>query len=73
MWNQTLTLLLAFGFYTAGIAFSQTAAPNPTQQPVAVADGQTPLFRVTVVGRTNLEKLAKLSQSNEGCDGDSEL
>ena len=53
MWNQTLTLLMAFGFCTAGIAFSQTAPPNPTQQPsVAVADGQTPLFRITVVGRT---------------------
>ena len=53
MWNQTLTLVLAFGFYTAGIAFAQTAAPNPTQQPsVTVADGQTPLFRITVVGRT---------------------
>ena len=53
MWNQALTLLLAFGFYTAGIAFSQTAPPNPTQQPTAVAaDGQTPLFRITVVGRT---------------------
>ena len=53
MWNQTLTLLLAFGFCTAGIAFSQTVPPNPTQQPTVVAaDGQTPLFRITVVGRT---------------------
>jgi outer membrane protein OmpA-like peptidoglycan-associated protein len=53
MWNQTVIFLLAFGFYSAGTAFSQTAAPNPTQQTsVAVSDGQTPLFRITVVGRT---------------------
>jgi outer membrane protein OmpA-like peptidoglycan-associated protein len=54
MWNKTRTLLLAFGFYSAGIAFAQTLAPNPTQQqlPPAAAESQTPLFRVTVVGRT---------------------
>ncbi|NOT25787.1 MAG: OmpA family protein [Acidobacteria bacterium] len=55
MWNKTRTFLLAFGFYSAGIAYAQTLAPNPTQQQpptAAAADNQTPLFRVTVVGRT---------------------
>ena len=54
MWNKTGTILMAFAFYGAGIAFAQTLAPNPTQQqpPAAAADTQTPLFRVTVVGRT---------------------
>ena len=45
-------MLLASGVLTTGVAFSQTAPPNPTQQPVAAAEGQVPVFRITVVGRT---------------------
>ena len=54
MWNRTRTILLAFVFYGAGITFAQTLAPNPTQQqPSPSAEqNETPLFRVTVVGRT---------------------
>jgi outer membrane protein OmpA-like peptidoglycan-associated protein len=46
---------------TASAAWSQTAAPNPTQQPQSVTPrsnepvnigGQVPLFRIEVVGRT---------------------
>jgi outer membrane protein OmpA-like peptidoglycan-associated protein len=43
--------MLASGVLTAGIAFSQPL-PNPTQKPAVVTQGQVPLFRVTVVGRT---------------------
>src|SRR5262245_1882025 len=46
-------VLVACGVLTAGAAFAQSA-PNPTQRstPVVTADNGTPLFRVTVVGRT---------------------
>ncbi|HET9272042.1 MAG TPA: OmpA family protein [Vicinamibacterales bacterium] len=44
---------MACGVLTAGAAFAQSA-PNPTQRSTAVvtAENGTPLFRVTVVGRT---------------------
>jgi outer membrane protein OmpA-like peptidoglycan-associated protein len=48
-------VLVACGVLTASAAIAQTAAPNPTQRPTAVAtttDTGVPLFRVTVVGRT---------------------
>ncbi len=52
MFSRT-AIALACGVLTASVALSQTPAPNPTQQPVAAAPGgQTPLFRITVVGRT---------------------
>jgi outer membrane protein OmpA-like peptidoglycan-associated protein len=38
------------GVLIGGPAFSQP--PNPTQQPIAAPQGEVPLFRVTVVGRT---------------------
>jgi outer membrane protein OmpA-like peptidoglycan-associated protein len=49
--RHTASVLLASGVLTAGVAFSQTP-PNPTQQPVAATQGQVPIFRITVVGRT---------------------
>jgi outer membrane protein OmpA-like peptidoglycan-associated protein len=42
---------LASGVLTAGVALAQTA-PNPTQQSVATTQGQVPIFRITVVGRS---------------------
>jgi outer membrane protein OmpA-like peptidoglycan-associated protein len=48
-------VLLACGVLTAGSVSAQTAAPNPTQRPTAVAtttETGVPLFRITVVGRT---------------------
>jgi outer membrane protein OmpA-like peptidoglycan-associated protein len=46
-------VLVACGVLSAGAAFAQSA-PNPTQRSTAVvtAENGTPLFRVTVVGRT---------------------
>ena len=46
-------VLVACGVLTAAAAFAQSA-PNPTQRSTAVvtAENGTPLFRVTVVGRT---------------------
>ncbi len=51
MFTRTASVLLASGVLTAGIAFAQMP-PNPTQRPVADSQGQVPIFRVTVVGRT---------------------
>ena len=51
MFRHTASVLLASGVLTAGVAFSQTP-PNPTQQPVTATQGQVPIFRITVVGRT---------------------
>ena len=52
MLTRTATAL-SCAVLTASVAFSQTPAPNPTQQPaVAAQGGQTRLFRITVVGRT---------------------
>jgi outer membrane protein OmpA-like peptidoglycan-associated protein len=50
MLRRTIAVLLASGV-VAGTAFAQ-AVPNPTQQSIDPARGPTPLFRVTVVGRT---------------------
>ena len=57
-----IALPIATAFiFTASAASSQTAAPNPTQQPQSVTQrstepvnigGQVPLFRIEVVGRT---------------------
>ena len=55
MVSRTATLVACAAVLTAGSASAQTAAPNPTQRPSAVAtttDTGVPLFRVTVVGRT---------------------
>jgi outer membrane protein OmpA-like peptidoglycan-associated protein len=51
MFKRTAAALLAVASLAPGVVFSQSA-PNPTQQTVAVGDGQVPLFRITVVGRT---------------------
>ena len=51
MFKRTAAVLLASAALAPGVVFSQTQ-PNPTQQQVSVAEGQVPLFRVTVVGRT---------------------
>ena len=51
MFKRTAAVLLASAALAPGVVFSQTP-PNPTQQQVSVAEGQVPLFRVTVVGRT---------------------
>src|SRR5687767_8810731 len=51
MIRKFLTVCLASGVLTTGVAFSQVA-PNPTQQAVPVATDTVPLFRITVVGRT---------------------
>jgi outer membrane protein OmpA-like peptidoglycan-associated protein len=51
MFRRTATVLLASSVLTTGVAFSQTP-PNPTQQSIVVSEGQVPLFRITVVGRT---------------------
>jgi outer membrane protein OmpA-like peptidoglycan-associated protein len=48
--RRTIAVLLASGL-VAGTAFAQ-AVPNPTQQSIDPARGSTPLFRVTVIGRT---------------------
>jgi outer membrane protein OmpA-like peptidoglycan-associated protein len=50
MLKRTLAVLLATGTL-AGTAFAQ-AVPNPTQQSIDPARGPTPIFRVTVIGRT---------------------
>jgi outer membrane protein OmpA-like peptidoglycan-associated protein len=51
MLYRLAALVLACGAYLAAPAYSQTA-PNPTQLPSATAQGDVPLFRMTVVGRT---------------------
>jgi len=45
---------VACGVLSAGVASAQTPAPNPTQRTTAIvtAENGTPLFKVTVVGRT---------------------
>jgi outer membrane protein OmpA-like peptidoglycan-associated protein len=52
VYHRTAAMLLASSILSTGVAFSQSAPPNPTQQTVATADGQVPVFRITVVGRT---------------------
>ena len=51
MFKRTAVVLCASAALAPGVVFSQTP-PNPTQQQVSVAEGQVPLFRITVVGRT---------------------
>jgi len=45
-------VFVACGVLAASAAFSQSPAPNPTQQSVSANETQVPLFRVTVVGRS---------------------
>jgi outer membrane protein OmpA-like peptidoglycan-associated protein len=45
-------VFLVCGVLAGGVAWSQTPAANPTQRTVDAGQGQVPLFRVTVVGRT---------------------
>jgi outer membrane protein OmpA-like peptidoglycan-associated protein len=51
MFRRTAAVLLATGVLTTGVAFSQTP-PNPTQQAINASQGEVPIFRITVVGRT---------------------
>jgi outer membrane protein OmpA-like peptidoglycan-associated protein len=51
MFRRTAALFLATGLLSIGVAFSQPV-PNPTQQLTAESQGQLPVFRVIVVGRT---------------------
>ncbi len=52
MYKRIAAVLFVCGGLVPNTAFSQQA-PNPTQQPATrPADGQVPIFRVTVVGRT---------------------
>ena len=48
----TALLLTAVVAFTAENFASAQSAPNPTQQTVATPQGEIPIFRVTVVGRT---------------------
>ena len=48
----TTLLLTAVVAYAAENFASAQSAPNPTQQTVATPQGEIPIFRVTVVGRT---------------------
>ena len=47
----TLLLTAVVAFATENFAAAQSA-PNPTQQTIATPQGEIPIFRVTVVGRT---------------------
>ena len=51
MFRRTAAGPLASCVLIPGVASSQTP-PNPTQQQVSTTEGQVPLFRITVVGRT---------------------
>ena len=51
MVRRTAAVFLATGLLSTGVAFSQPV-PNPTQQLNGAAQDGSPLFRVTVVGRT---------------------
>jgi outer membrane protein OmpA-like peptidoglycan-associated protein len=51
MFRRTAAVFLATGLLSTGVAFSQPV-PNPTQQLTAESQGQLPVFRVIVVGRT---------------------
>src|SRR5688572_30851733 len=51
MYRRTIAVSLAVGVLAAGAAFAQPA-PNPTQQSIDPARGPTPIFRITVIGRT---------------------
>ncbi len=49
--SASVVLLLASGVFTASVAFTETP-PTPTPQAAAATQGQVPIFRITVVGRT---------------------
>jgi outer membrane protein OmpA-like peptidoglycan-associated protein len=51
MFRHTASVLLASGIIAAGVASGQSLS-NPTQQPTVATQGQMPIFRITVVGRT---------------------
>src|SRR6186713_675159 len=51
MFKRTAAMLLASAALAPGVVFSQ-APPNPIQQQVSAAEGQIPLLKVTIVGRT---------------------
>jgi len=51
MLRHTVSVLLASSVLSAGLAVAQLP-PNPMQRPVTVTQGPTPIFRITVVGRT---------------------
>ena len=51
MLRQIAAVLIVSAALAPGLAFAQ-APPNPTQQVISVTEGQVPLFRITVVGRT---------------------
>ena len=51
MFQRIAGACVVIGVMTPCAAFAQTA-PNPTQQNIATAQGEMPIFRVTVVGRT---------------------
>ena len=48
----TALLLTAVDAFAAENSASTQSAPNPTQQTIATPQGEIPIFRVTVVGRT---------------------
>src|SRR5512134_137750 len=54
MFQRVATVLLLTAAVAAAtpVAASAQSAPNPTQQSVATPQGEIPVFRVTVVGRT---------------------
>ena len=54
MRNHSVAAVLTCGVLYAGVALAQVSAPNPTQSSAAAPSEQTPIFRVTVVGRTTL-------------------
>ena len=51
MFKRTITIILWAVTLAGGAAFAQQA-PNPTQRSIDPAPGPTPIFRVTIVGRT---------------------
>src|SRR5262245_45379403 len=53
MHRTTVVLVTLSGLLVTGAAYAQTnAPPNPTQQRVAQPQGDVPVYRVTVVGRS---------------------
>jgi outer membrane protein OmpA-like peptidoglycan-associated protein len=51
MFKRTIAIILSAGTLASGVAFAQQA-PNPTQRSIDPSPGPTPIFRVTIVGRT---------------------
>ena len=51
MVQRPVAVCLFLGVLTTGAAL-EAQTPNPTQQTITTPDGQTPVFRVTVVGRS---------------------